>query len=195
MSRKWNARRRHNAALSISRALQQLSERDRAMLNSLVIRDADGNELPTYVDVSGLPSLFKWKGIDARILVDSDLVLRLDRGEVSFQMLWPNPKPAPPLNAQFLIDLFLPDDVCEAFLGDLQERYTKKLSRLGKPRADWWYRKQVLTSLWPIFRDSAGRVSSSAVLRVLTFGLRLVGQSKLADAIHRAAEEERKRVS
>jgi hypothetical protein len=103
--------------------------------------------------------------------------------------------PQPPLNAQFLLDLFLSDDVCEAFLGDLQERYSKKLPRLGKQRADWWYRKQVLTSLWPLARSFGRRVSLGFVWRIAAFVLRLIGFPVLADALRRAAEEERKRVS
>src|SRR5437016_5340868 len=61
----------------------------------------------------------------------------------------------PPLNAQFALDLFLPDQICESFLGDLEERYRKKRQRLGGKRVDWWYRKQVVTSLWPLFRSAA----------------------------------------
>ncbi len=60
-----------------------------------------------------------------------------------------------PLNAQFMLDLFLPESRCEEFLGDLQERYDRKRKRLGQTRADWWYRKQVATSLWPLLRTAS----------------------------------------
>src|SRR6185437_12927377 len=83
----------------------------------------------------------------------------------------------PPLNAQFLLDLFLPDAMCEAFLGDLQERYNKKLPRLGKTRADWWYRKQVAASLWPFFREFVGRSSKGMFARLLCIVLRTAGLS------------------
>jgi hypothetical protein len=106
-----------------------------------------------------------------------------------------NEQISPPVNAQFLLDLFLSDDVCEAFLGDLQERYGKKLKRLGKTRADWWYWKQVVTSLWPLARSAGRKVSWGMVSRVAAFVLRLAGFAPLADAIKKAAEEERRRTN
>jgi hypothetical protein len=99
----------------------------------------------------------------------------------------------PPLNAQFLLDLFMPESRCEEFLGCLEERYNRKLARLGKKRADWWYHKQVATSLWPLFRAFAGRLSKSSLSHVLCFWLRLLGQGSWADALRKAADEERKR--
>lgn len=96
--------------------------------------------------------------------------------------------PKPPVNAQLALDLFLPAEVCENFLGDLEERYHTKLARLGKARADIWYRKQVLTSLWPIACGAWRRISQSTVKRVFSFALRLVGFPGLADTLSKAAD-------
>ena len=101
---------------------------------------------------------------------------------------------APPVNAQFLLDLFLPESRCEEFLGDLQERYSKKLPRLGKARADWWYRKQVLTSLWPLACGFTRHAGKSTILRIVTFLLRLVGLAAWADALKRIADAGKQRV-
>jgi len=110
------------------------------------------------------------------------------------QMSRPEPqRPTPPINAQFLLDLFLPESHCEEFLGDLQERYNKKVPRLGKLRADLWYRKQVFTSLWPLFRAWMKRSSKGSLARVVCFGLRLVGRESWANALRKVADEERKR--
>ena len=99
----------------------------------------------------------------------------------------------PPLNSQFLLDLFLPESRCEEFLGDLAERYNKKLVRLGQTRADWWYRKQVATSLAPLCRAWMRRASKGSMANIMCFLLRLLGQSSLADVLKKAADEERKR--
>jgi hypothetical protein len=101
--------------------------------------------------------------------------------------------PRPPINAQLLIDLFLPEARCEEFLGDLEERYHRKLPRLGHARADWWYRKQVAASLWPLLCGFLRRTSKSSFAHVLCFLLRLAGQASWADALKKTADEEKKR--
>ncbi|HEY4089734.1 MAG TPA: LuxR C-terminal-related transcriptional regulator [Bryobacteraceae bacterium] len=101
--------------------------------------------------------------------------------------------PTPPINAQLLMDLFLQESRCEEFLGDLEERYSRKLMRLGKTRSDIWYCKQVLTSLWPLFAASSVRVSKGSVSHVFCFVLRLLGLGGWADALRKAAEDDKKR--
>jgi hypothetical protein len=102
---------------------------------------------------------------------------------------------APPVNAQFLVDLFLPESRCEEFLGDLQERYSRRLKRLGKARADWWYYKQVFTSLWPLACGFTLRAGKSTILRLITFMLRLFGLSTCADALKQVADAEKKSIN
>lgn len=103
------------------------------------------------------------------------------------------PTASPPLNAQLLLDLFLPESRCEEFLGDLEERYKKKRCRLGNWRSNVWYYKQVATSLWPLFRAWLRRASKGSLADVLCFALRLVGQVSWANALRKAADEERRR--
>lgn len=105
----------------------------------------------------------------------------------------PSAPVVPPLNAQFLLDLFLAEPRCEEFLGDLRERYEKKRKRLDKGRADLWYYKQVATSLWPLFRAFLARSSKGSLARIFCLVLRFLGQGSWADAIRKAADEERKR--
>jgi hypothetical protein len=153
------------------------------------------DELMSYKLWVDHPSL---KHLEIGVVDGQQKIIAVDKSDYEFILAFANYTnllAQPPLNAQFLLDLFLPDDVCEAFLGDLQERYARKLPRLGKQRADWWYRKQVLTSLWPLARSFGRRVSLGFVWRIGAFVLRLIGFPALADALRKAAEEERKRVS
>jgi hypothetical protein len=101
----------------------------------------------------------------------------------------------PPVNGQFLLDLFLPNHLAENAIGDLQERYNKKLKRLGRKRADLWYWTQVWTSLWPFLKTGARRISQSTVLRAVCFVLRMVGQTTWADVLKKHLENEKKRIS
>jgi hypothetical protein len=91
--------------------------------------------------------------------------------------------PRPPLNAEFFLYLFLPTDRCDNLVGDLAQRYFRLARRLGPARAGWWYRMQVFTSIWPLFRGALRRVSSSAVVSAVAFGLRLAGLGPYADEL------------
>ena len=56
----------------------------------------------------------------------------------------------PPINAEFLLFLFLSAKNCDAFVGDLEERYRLIRRKFGRRRADFWYWKQVIWSVAPI---------------------------------------------
>jgi hypothetical protein len=90
------------------------------------------------------------------------------------------------VSAEFFLHLFLSEERCDNLVGDLDERYAKKVARLGERRTAWWYRKQVFTSVWPLFRDWVRRGGSAAILNVLAFGLRLFGQGAVADELKKA---------
>jgi hypothetical protein len=92
----------------------------------------------------------------------------------------------PPRNLELLLHLFVPQADCDPLIGDLEERYRKLAKRLGIGRANTWYTKQVLTSIWPLLRAGVRRVGSTAVVSVVTFALRLFGMGSLADELKRA---------
>jgi hypothetical protein len=87
----------------------------------------------------------------------------------------------PPGNLELILYLF----DCDPLVGDLEERYRKLVKRLGKNRADLWYTKQVLTSIWPLLRGSMRRARSAAVVGVVGFALRFFGMGKIADELKR----------
>ncbi len=60
------------------------------------------------------------------------------------------------LSAERLLYFFLPKEVRENLLGDLQEEYPEMRRKLGSRSAKWWLYKQVMTSLWPMLQ-TAGR--------------------------------------
>jgi hypothetical protein len=85
----------------------------------------------------------------------------------------------PPRNLELLLYLFN----CEPLVGDLEERYRKLVKRLGQRRADLWYTKQVLTSIWPLLRAGLRRMGSSAAVGAIAFVLRLFGMGRIADEL------------
>jgi len=95
-------------------------------------------------------------------------------------------RPDPPLNALFFLHLFLPPDMCYGLVGDLDQRFRKLVGQIGTARARWWYRKQVFTSLWPLFCAAVRRGGRSTVLSLVGFGLRLFGQGAVADELKSA---------
>jgi hypothetical protein len=60
------------------------------------------------------------------------------------------PKCAPPINAEFLFYIFMTPQKCDAFVGDLEERYKLIHKKFGKGRADFWFWTQTVLSLRPI---------------------------------------------
>jgi hypothetical protein len=57
----------------------------------------------------------------------------------------------PPVNAQFLLFLFLPKSQRYRFVDDLNEEFKEIRKRIGRNRAVFWYWWQVIASIWPIF--------------------------------------------
>jgi hypothetical protein len=99
----------------------------------------------------------------------------------------------PPANLELLLHLAMSPADCEALIGDLEERYRKLATRLGRKRADIWYAKQVLTSIWPLLRDMIRRLGSSAVVHALCLILRLSGLGSIAGDLQRISAVKRKR--
>ena len=62
----------------------------------------------------------------------------------------PKGSPRPPLNAEYLFYLFMSRQNCDAFVGDLEERYKLIHKKFGRRRANFWYWTQTITSLGPI---------------------------------------------
>lgn len=58
--------------------------------------------------------------------------------------------PRPPLNAEYLLYFVLPRDDREVVIGDLLESYGRLLRRFSKRRADFWYYKEVVASMFPL---------------------------------------------
>jgi len=95
-------------------------------------------------------------------------------------------RPRPPMNAELFLHLLLPDDRVEDAVGDLDERFGKKVVRLGLSRAKVWYCKQVACSLAPYVKAALGRACSGATLRILRFILQVLGQNNIASELMRA---------
>ena len=77
----------------------------------------------------------------------------------------------PPLNAEYVLYLLLRNGEREAVIGDLVECYGQILRRFNKRRADVWFYKQVIGSLWPLLRRALLRIGAlvwlSRILRRL----------------------------
>ena len=69
-----------------------------------------------------------------------------------------------PLNAEFLLYLFLSKKDSEAVAGDLEERWRKIKKKFGVHRANFWYWTQVIRSLWPFGLAAVKRVSGLLAL-------------------------------
>ena len=60
--------------------------------------------------------------------------------------------PRPPLYAEYVLYLVLRRRERDVVIGDLIESYGQILERFNKRRADFWFYKQVLGSLFPLLR-------------------------------------------
>jgi hypothetical protein len=82
-----------------------------------------------------------------------------------------DPKPVQPSrNAELLLSVLARRDEQEAIVGDLIERYPKKVERLGKRRANLWVWAQVIHSAWPLFKraiTTGGILAAANYLRKL----------------------------
>lgn len=66
----------------------------------------------------------------------------------------------PPMNAEYLLYLLLRKEEREAVIGDLIECYNRMLRRFDKHRADLWFYKQVVGSVFPLLRRSLLRIGA-----------------------------------
>jgi hypothetical protein len=98
----------------------------------------------------------------------------------------------PPANLDFILYLLMSPADCEALIGDLEELYRNLVERLGKTRADLWYTKQVLTSIWPLLSSSVRRLGSSTVVNALCLVLRFCGLGGMAEDLKQLSGAKRK---
>jgi len=68
--------------------------------------------------------------------------------------------PRPPLNAEYVLYLFLKREERDVMIGDLVESYRKILERFNKRRADIWFYKQVAGSMFPLLRRTLLRIGA-----------------------------------
>jgi hypothetical protein len=66
----------------------------------------------------------------------------------------------PPQRAEYLLFLLLSRDERDVVTGDLFECYNRIVCRFGKRRADLWYYKQVVGSLWPLLRRAIVKIGA-----------------------------------
>jgi hypothetical protein len=59
-----------------------------------------------------------------------------------------------------LLYLLLKKDERDVVIGDLIEEYGKMVKRFTRRRADIWFYKQVIGSLWPLVRRALLRVGA-----------------------------------
>src|SRR5688572_26746641 len=69
----------------------------------------------------------------------------------------------PPINAEFMFHLFMTPQNCEAFVGDLEERYKLVRKKFGRRRRNLWYWTQTVASLAPIIWAWAKKVGMKPV--------------------------------
>lgn len=69
-------------------------------------------------------------------------------------MIDKNKQITPPPVAAFLLKLFFPDNGEFTTLGDLQESFTNIVNSKGSSKAKWWYRLEVIKSIFPIMLHS-----------------------------------------
>ncbi len=78
----------------------------------------------------------------------------------------------PPINAEYLLYLFLRRNERDEVIGDLIETYGHVLRRFGKARADLWFYRQVVGSIAPLVRRCFVRIGAliwlGRILRRLT---------------------------
>lgn len=64
-----------------------------------------------------------------------------------------------PINAEFLLYVFMSPEHCDALVGDLEERHRLIRKKFGQRRANFWYWTQVFVSLRPIIWAWVKKVS------------------------------------
>jgi hypothetical protein len=98
----------------------------------------------------------------------------------------------PPANLDFILYFLMSRADCDALIGDLQERYSHLVERLGKARADLWYAKQVLASVWPLLSSWVRRLGSSTAVNALCLVLRFCGLGGMAEDLKQLSGAKRK---
>jgi len=68
--------------------------------------------------------------------------------------------PRPPFNAEYLLYLLVGTADRDILIGDLIEGYSRILKRFNKRRADIWFYKQVIGSVFPLLRRVLFRIGA-----------------------------------
>jgi hypothetical protein len=87
------------------------------------------------------------------------ILKQLRNGSTDFRLTRDSVSSRPPLNITPLFALFLSSEICDAVVGDLQERYTQAFTQRGRTHATLWFLKQAATSLMPFAWAALKRVS------------------------------------
>jgi hypothetical protein len=66
----------------------------------------------------------------------------------------------PPMNAEYVLYLLLRKEEREIVIGDLLECYSVMVHRFDKRRADIWFYKQVIGSIFPLLRRQVLRIGA-----------------------------------
>jgi hypothetical protein len=80
-----------------------------------------------------------------------------------------------PFDAKFLLHFFLNAHDCDAFMGDLEERYGVIRAERGRAWAVFWFWREVLTSLGPLVLASVQNRLSRSLFTGPTFTVRAIG--------------------
>jgi len=75
----------------------------------------------------------------------------------------------PPLNAEFLLYLFMAPQHCNALVGDLEERYNTIRKKFGARRANLWFWAQAIRSVGPIVCAWFRKVLMKPIIAVLSW--------------------------
>jgi len=112
--------------------------------------------------------LFLRKVGSGKYIVDSEFITQLEEAagpvEEGQHSHAPQRSPSPPLNAEYILHLFLKADERDALIGDLLERYSGKCEHFGERRAKVWFYGEVLRSLWPLLKRLIARASGLIAL-------------------------------
>jgi len=106
---------------------------------------------------------------ESRVLRASldDLEAKIERDK-EIQAVESHQAPEPPRLPEFLLVVFASAEYCDAWLGDLNERFTRDCQAVGLSRARRLYWARSLRSLWPVLQRAIARgVKWGAILSTL----------------------------
>jgi hypothetical protein len=89
--------------------------------------------------------------------------------------MWPDEPLKPGIGMRHFLEscffhIMLPED-CDAIVGDLEERYRLIHKNFGQRRANCWYWKETLRSMWPLVWACAKKVALKPVIGVINWAV------------------------